>query len=385
MDKARVGIIGVNNRGELSEHWHKPDGNTLVVGGMDVNDEWLAKFKKKYPKAYTTKDYRKLLERKDIDAIAVTSPDFTHEEYAVAALEAGKHVFCEKPLAITIDGCDHILDAWRKSGKHLMVGFNMRYMYMFRTMKHIADSGILGDIKAVWVRHFVKWGSDWYFHDWHAQRKYSTGLLLQKASHDIDQIHWITGHYGKRVAAFGSLDFFGGDKPNTLTCPECGEKETCADYMWHHRNKCCFRKEVDVEDNSMMIMELDNGIKASYMQCHFANEAHRNYVFIGTKGSMENHEPSMKIWVRTRGTKTESSLADWTYDVKPAEGTHGGADPVICKDFIDMILTGKEPVATPVAGRMSVAVGCCATESLRNGGKVIEVPPLPKHLKSLEK
>ena len=59
MDKVRVGIIGVNNRGELSEHWHKPDGNTLVVGGMDVNDKWLAKFKKKYPKAFTTKDYRK--------------------------------------------------------------------------------------------------------------------------------------------------------------------------------------------------------------------------------------------------------------------------------------------------------------------------------------
>ena len=58
------------------------------------------------------------------------------------------------------------------------------------------------------------------------------------------------------------------------------------------------------------------------------------------------------------------------------EGTHGGADPVICNDFLDMILNGKEPVATPIAGRMSVAAGCAAAESLRSGGKVVEVPPV---------
>ena len=383
MKQVRIGIIGVSNRGWLSEYWHKPDGNSIVVGGADINETYLKEFKEKYPDALITTDWRKLVDRDDVDAIAVTSPDFTHEEYAVAALEAGKHVFCEKPLYITIDGCDHILDTWKKSGKHLMVGFNMRYMYMFRTMKSIAESGILGDIKAVWVRHFVGWGSDWYYHDWHALRENSTGLLLQKACHDIDIIHWVTGRYGERVAAFGSLDFFGGDKPNKLTCPDCGIKESCADYMWHHRNQCCFRKEVDVEDNSMMIMELEGGIKASYMQCHFSPEAHRNYVFIGTNGSMENDELTMKVRVKTRGTKKEGNLADRTYDIKPAEGTHGGADPIICSDFVEMVLSGKEPVATPVAGRMSVAVGCCATESLRNGGKVVEVPGLPDNLKDL--
>lgn len=55
----------------------------------------------------------------------------------------------------------------------------------------------------------------------------------------------------------------------------------------------------------------------------------------------------------------------------------GGADPVISKDFVDMLLTGKEPVSTPEAGRMSVATGCAATESLRNGGKVMDIPTMP--------
>ena len=93
------------------------------------------------PDAFIATDYREMLERDDVDAVAITSPDFVHEEHAVAALEAGKHVFCEKPLAITTEGCDRILRTWKASGKRLMVGFNMRYMPVFRVMKEIVDSG----------------------------------------------------------------------------------------------------------------------------------------------------------------------------------------------------------------------------------------------------
>jgi predicted dehydrogenase len=349
-----------------------------VVGGADINEQHLKRFQETVnPAAFVSTDYRRLLEQPDIDAIAVTSPDFTHEEYAVAALEAGKHVFCEKPLAITTAGCDRILNAWHNSGKKLMVGFNMRYMNIFRVMKEVADSGVIGEIKAVWVRHFVGMGGDFYYHDWHATRKNATSLLLQKGSHDIDMIHWISGHYAKRVSAFGSLDFFGGDKPNDLTCPACPEKETCTEALFGTRTQCAFRQEVDVEDNNMVIMELDNGIKAAYLQCHFTPDYHRNYTFIGTEGRLENSEPDMKVWVKTRRSNSYRELADRTYDIKKAVGGHGGADPVICADFLDMVLEDKKPIATPLAGRMSVAAGCAAAESLRNGGQPVEIPPPP--------
>ena len=74
-------------------------------------------------------------------------------------------------------------------------------------------------------------------------------------------------------------------------------------------------------------------------------------------------------------------LADRTYDIKPAQGGHGGADPVICKDFVDMILHGTKTVATPLAGRMSVAAGVAATESIRNNSKPVDIPELPDDLK----
>lgn len=380
----RIGVIGVAGRGSLAIHWHQPGGESLVVGGADVNEQHFQEFKKNFgADTFVTTDYRRLLARKDIDAIAVTSPDFCHEEHAIAALRAGKHVFCEKPLAITTAGCDRILRAWKKSGRRLMVGFNMRFMNIFRCMKEIVDAGTIGEIRAVWVRHFVAQGGEWYFHDWHARRQLSTSLLLQKASHDLDMIHWITGQYTQRVAAFGGLDYFGGNKPNTLECHACREKNTCIEFQQNPGHEfCCFRKEVDVEDNSVVIMELTGGIKATYTQCHFTPDYFRNYTFIGTEGRIENMDDHTKIICLTRNrSKKSKNLAQRTYDVKPAAGTHGGADPEICRDFIAMLRQGKAPVATPLAGRMSVAVGCAATESLRQGGRVVNIPPLPAALR----
>lgn len=390
MNKLRIGMIGVGGRGGLWRHWHKPDGGrSVVVAGADASEAALARFREEHGgDPFITTDYAALLARPDVDAVAVCSPDYCHEEHALAALQAGKHLFLEKPMAIATEGCDRILEAWRASGKRMMSGFNMRYMGIFRTMKEIVDSGAIGEIKAVWVRHFVGFGSDFYYHDWHATRANTTSLLLQKGSHDLDMIHWITGRYTRRVAAFGSLDYFGAAgsptgaaMPDDLTCDRCDLARACPEAQPESaRRQCAFRREVDVEDNQVMIMELEGGIKASYVQCQFTPDYHRNYTFIGTEGRVENSEPEMKVWAKTRRSWKPDDyreMADRTYDVKPARGGHGGADPVICEDFLDMVLLGKEPTASPLAGRMSVAAGCAGAWSLRHGGQPVDVPPPP--------
>ncbi len=389
-DKIRLGIIGITGRGKLAVIWDTDEPRAVIAGGMDLHDDALRDFQEAYgPDVLITKNADELIESPDIDAIAVMSPDWTHEGYVIKAFEAGKHVFCEKPMAISIDGCDRMLEAWKKSGKKFMVGFNMRYMNMFRTMKDIVDSGTIGEIKNVWCRHFVGFGGEVYYHDWHANSKYSNGLLLQKASHDIDMIHWIAGEYTEAVCGMGGLDYYGGDKPNGLTCPRCDEKDICPEFQTNAKTSkdtnqmemCVFRKEVDVEDNSSVLMRLNGGIKAVYMQCHFAPETWRNYTFIGTEGRMENVDKNSKVIVKLRDhSKRTQNLADRVYDVKQAKGGHGGADPLVCKDFIDMILSNTRPVATPLAGRMSVAAGCAATESIRNNSELVEIPPVPKHL-----
>ena len=388
MTKIRIGVIGASGRGEIAKHWHDPKGRSVVVGAADPSAEALDWFHKNInEKGYVTNDYRELLDRNDIDAIAVMSPDFTHEQYVCDAFQAGKHVFTEKPMALTIDGCDNMLRAWVASGKQFMIGFNMRYMNIFRVMKDSINSGDIGEVKAVWVRHFVGFGGDWYYHDWHGTRQNTTGLLLQKASHDIDMIHWLTGQYTKQVAASGGLDYYGGEKSNDLHCINCPEKESCVEYYYKDNasdNKmdlCVFRKEIDVEDNSIVMMELDRGIRASYMQCHFTPDYWRNYTIIGTEGRIENLDDGSKVTIKLRDRSNRwHNLCDHDLAIKQASGGHGGADPQICQDFIDMLLDGKRPVATPLAGRMSVATGCAATESLRNGWKPIIIPNVPKDI-----
>jgi len=390
MSEVRIGVIGVSGRGGIAKYWHDPGGRSVLVGGADIHPGALDAFRENVNKdAFVTQDYRELLARDDIDAIAVMSPDFTHEQYVCDAFEAGKHVFTEKPMAITTDGCDRMLRAWVNSGKQFMVGFNMRYMNIFRVMKDAIDSGSIGEPKVVWVRHFVGPGGNWYYHDWHGSSKNTTGLLLQKASHDIDMIHWLMGQYTTRVAASGGLDYYGGDKPDDLTCPECPEKDTCVEFQQgnsgghNEMNACVFRKEVDVEDNSMMMMELDGGVRASYMQCHFAPDYCRNFTIIGTEGRIENLDDTSKVILRMRNRSNRwHNLADQELAVKQAAGGHGGADPVICKDFIDMLVDGKRPLATPLAGRMSVAAGCAATQSIRSGWQPIDIPAVPEDIKA---
>ena len=123
-------------------------------------------------------------------------------------------------------------------------------------------------------------------------------------------------------------------------------------------------------------MELESGAKAAYLQCHFTPDYQRNYVFIGTEGRVENSEPDGKVWVKTRKSGSWKDLADRTYDIKPLTGGHGGADPIILEDFIDTVLQDRPSTADVVDGRMAVAVGCAAAESMRTGGLPVDIPPI---------
>ena len=374
MEPIRIGIMGLTNRGGyFVEEFHRNVPGAAVVAGMDVRDDHLDRFRDAVGgDVFVTKDYRELVARPDVEAVVVASPDRFHEEQGLAVLEAGKHLVLEKPMAITVEGCDRLLAAHKKAGGVFGLGLTMRYMPMIQTMKRIIDRGDIGEVKAYWCNHYVGKGGHFYFHDWHVVRENATGLLLQKGTHDLDLMHFLTGRFTKRVAAFGSLDYFGGDKPDDLHCPDCPEKDTCPEAQlgdWpRYFQLCAFRKEVDVEDNHVVIMELENGIKAAYQECHFTPDYHRDHIVIGTEGRLWNDELTDTVRVQTR-----KGDADAVYHIKGGEAEHGGGDPRMCRDFIRAIREGREMLADPLSGRMSVAAGVAAHESLRNGGKVVEV------------
>lgn len=381
MRELQIGVIGVWGRGGLANLAHKPEEGVRLVAGADIEAERVEAFRKQYgPDTFITTDYRELLARPEIDAVFITTPDYLHEEMAIAALHAGKGVYLEKPMAITIEGCDRILRTAFETKSKLYLGHNMRHFAVMQKMKDLIDAGTIGELKAAWCRHFISYGGDAYFKDWHADRTKSTGLLLQKGAHDIDILHWLCSGYTARVTGMGALSVY-GDLPRRTPSDPPGSAEII-DTNWPPRTQERLNPVLDVEDVNMILMQLDNGVLASYQQCHYTPDAWRNYTIIGTEGRIENcgdtpGESVVKVWTNRANY---NPYGDIQYFVPNEDGAHGGADPRIVAEFIRYLRTGGPIATSPVAARYSVAAGYQATMSLRNGSMPMDISPLSDDL-----
>ena len=317
-----------------------------------------------------------LRDRGELDAAVVLTPDHTHAEIAIDLLHAHIPVYLEKPLAITIDDCDRILRAAYDTGTRLYVGHNMRHMRFVQMMKEIIDQGLIGEIQAIWCRHFVGYGGDYYFKDWHAERAKSAGLLLQKAAHDIDVIHMLAGSHTTLASGMGHLAVYGRvddrrDNDDRLMGPLASVEN------WPPLAQTELNPVIDVEDLSHMQMRLANDVLATYNQCHFTPDYWRNYTVIGTEGRIENFGDgpggSIKLWNR-RGTYRPEPDEEW--EIPSAEGSHGGADFSITREFLDFVAGGTPTLTSPTAARDAVAAALAATTSIRSGSMPAAVAEL---------
>jgi predicted dehydrogenase len=373
----RIGVVGLGQRAYLGDLVHRPGSGSRVVAGADPDPAARARVGDRYgPGTRLVEDHTALLDR-GLDAVIVTTPDHTHEAIMVDFLEAGIPVFAEKPLAISTEGCDRILEVARRSQTRLYVGHNMRHMPVVTTMRDLIRGGAVGDVQAVWCRHFVGDGGDFYFRDWHADRSKTTGLLLQKGAHDIDVIHWLSGSVSRRVTALGGLMVYGGITDRTPRPGQLMPDWYDPERNWPPTSLRGLNPVIDVEDLSMMLMQLDNGTFASYQQCHFTPDYWRNYTVIGTEGRLENFGDEVgakiEVWSRRSGYRAGG---DQTVEVAAAEGTHGGADASIMAEFLRFVRDGGPTSTSPVAARDAVAAGCAATASLRDGGSPQDVRPV---------
>jgi hypothetical protein len=134
---------------------------------------------------------------------------------------------------------------------------------------------------------------------------------------------------------------------------------------------------VDVEDLSLANLELDNGVLASYQQCHFTPDYWRNYTVIGTEGRLENFGNGdgavVKVWRRRSEYRDD---CDEQVTVHAEETDHGGSDRAILAEFVAFVQGDLlAPTTSPLGAREAVAAGVAATESVRSGGGVVDVRP----------
>ena len=378
----RIGVIGFGARHSLAVHAHQPGEGSAVTVVADPGEHGKANARKALGEDIPIVDsVDELLAEHEVDAVMILAPDYAHASVALKTLEAGIPTFSEKPMAISVEDTDAMLALAKEKRARLYIGHNMRHMPVGRQMKAIVDSGRIGRVRAIWCRHFVGAGGDFYFKDWHAERAKSTSLLLQKGAHDIDVIHWLAGGYTRRVSGIGDLAVYGDitdrrDNSDRLmwdwfdadTWPPTAQKE--------------LNPIIDVEDISMIQMRLDNGVLASYQQCHFTPDYFRNYTVIGDAGRIENmgdgSGAQIHIWESRRSGPGRPDAVDV---IARAEGGHGGADPSLVAEFLSFVRHGGVTDVSAIAAREAVATGVLGAESIRNDGVPYDVPAVPEDVR----
>ena len=392
-----IGIVGSGNRGIRCYGLYllkKKKDIAKIVGVSDPDRKRLEVAKKvlKLDDDAIFTDTEKLLEMKNLDAIIITSPDYTHKDIAISAFNRGLDVLCEKPLALTVEDCDEILEAQRKSGKILCVGFVLRYNNFYRKMYEIANvEKKLGRIIIAGAIDSVSTGSQYFFHGWWRLRKNSGGLLVQKATHSIDILNWVINSKPVRVYGEGGLAVFGGKEPDDKRCSSCEKKNECPEALlekniaWDYgeasisievEDKCVFAKEIDVYDHEVLTISYENNVKAFFVESQFTPDYKREFWFIGDKARMYGIDPyivSKKdkrkpyIEIVYRHTREKEIIP-----VKLNPGGHGGGDPGLIDDFLRCCITRENVGADGIAGRESIAV-CAGGEKSIETGKIIEL------------
>ena len=196
---ARVGLIGCGNigaGGHLPAYAHSPEAELVAV--CDAVEELVhAASERSGATAYT--DYRRLLERKDINMVDICLPTYLHAQVAVAAAEAGKHVLCEKPMAHTLEAAEAMIEAAEKAGVKLMIGQVRRFDRRYVSIKEQIDAGKVGC--PVFIRRAERQFLPFPPDAWQWDPKRGGGVILDIGVHATDLFRWLFGQEAIEVYA----------------------------------------------------------------------------------------------------------------------------------------------------------------------------------------
>ncbi len=321
----KVGVAGCGGLGRTEARIVNNLEGVQLVGVCDAILENAQKAAADLGVEMACDSHRQLIDENDLDCMLVVTPTYTHADVTVDAANAGLHVFCEKPMAITLDECDRMLEAAENNGVKLMIGFVRRFQPNYREMKRRVDAGDIGAVRLV---QSVRMGGrpPIGIGEWRRERK-KVGGLHSAYIHEMDQILWLAGNVKtvQGVVNFGTLE-------NT-----------------------------DVEDSIWMLMEFENGA-------------------IGAMGSSEIY-PVGWYELGVGGTTGAMRIASGTTSVVLKK--HTGEDETIqlepndafveeLSHFFDCVRNDKEPLASGLDGRRSLEVVMAAFESAETG-KAVEL------------
>ena len=343
--KLRVAVIGISLEGIGNSHSRSVIANndTELAVICEVNEEWAKDRSALYGVPYCT-DYHELLDRDDIDIAIICSPDNLHAQMVSDFLHAGKHVLCEKPLALTKEDCQLILDADRETTPKLMVGQVCRKTPSFVKAKQIVDEGVIGDlvyIESEYSHNYTNMPIHWR-NSYEIPRHPFTG----GACHSVDLLRWFAGN-PTEVFAYGN------------------HKLLPAEY-----GPC--------DDTMCSLMKFPNGVVGRVfvsIGCQSPGTGIRTLLY-GTKGTiiMSAGDRHITLYLADFGFEKSDKILGTSQlykngiQIPVAIGSHNTAAELA--EFVDIIKNDKEVAVSAREGADTVAVCVAAVESSMTGKPV---------------
>lgn len=339
-----VGIIGC---GKIAQVRHLPEyadrEDCKICAVFDLNRERAEQIAEEYG-AIACDSYEALLAMPEIDAVSVCAANAAHAEITIAALRAGKHVLCEKPMAMTMKDCEDMVEAAKQSGKFLMIGHNQRLAKAHALAKELIVRGEIGRILTFRTEFShcgpETWSVDpgkgvWFFD----KKKAVMGAMADLGIHKTDLIQFLTGQHVKSVMAYmGTLD-----------------KRDAAGNL------------IGVDDNAVCIYEMDGGAVGT-MAASWTNYASENNatVLYGTQGVLHIYEnPDYSVVLERKNGTRELYAVDQiqTNDCQTKSG--------VIDLWVDCLTRAQAPEISGEEALFAMRAVFAAVESAETGKKIV--------------
>ena len=374
--KIKISIIGAGGRAhDVIKHLLKDsNGNVSIVSvfdpDKDVAKHSIAVWEEKDVKLCDS--YQEAIDTDNVDWVMIFSPNVYHKEHITYAFKQNKHVFSEKPLAVTVDDCQEIFTAHQLSDRLFATGFVLRYAPIYRKAKEILDSGKLGKIISIDANENIETGHGSYIMcNWRRFTKFAGPHILEKCCHDIDLLNWLCDSLPSRVASFGGLDFF--TPSNEPLMKKYGENTFKSWGDDPHAVESPFTSDKDLKDNQVSILEYRNKIRVMFQATMSNTIPERRMYFSCSEGTMILEIYSGSLQYKCIGDEEITTIA-------LEGGGHGGGDKYIMKELYDTMANGTEPKCNANEGLESAVVAIMLDQAAETG-VTVDLEPIWEKLK----
>ncbi|MEM7602141.1 MAG: Gfo/Idh/MocA family oxidoreductase [Verrucomicrobiota bacterium] len=408
----RVGIIGTGSRGitcigrQIAEQSRELDmtitafcnrtESRMQVALEDVN----AVAKEAGNDPFSPSFYLEptnLINDEEVDLIVITSPTAAHAEATIPALESGKKVYLDKPIAHTLQDAIAIREAEHRTGNPMIMGFTRRYEKPWLDLHKMVQNGVIGDLKMMLIRAVLPYS--FYFQTWHRTRAVSGGALNDKGSHYTDVFNWFAGGRTTQVNAFGGRNVFHEEADAPEFCATCDrdcpyrveqampdtqdQMKGAVDRSYEQetdplkrKDNCVYKKGADIFDHASIHYQYDNGIVANIFYTVYGPQADDEETFelVGTKGRIILTRLRGEIDIVTDYGHRSHELIHCKSEA--FETSHFGADRKLVQEMAAFARSRNSPV-DGWDGMEATRMILAAMQSIDQGGETVRFSDLP--------